>query len=282
MTSTGEQERAMGYVRVSSVRQVDEGNSIDSQIASIQQYARDRGINLLSRDIVIDDGVSGGIPLWDRTGGKRLLKKVESGKFDHLIVINLDRLFRIVSDAIHTVDDLHEEGIGLHVMNLAGQSLDSRSPMGRFFLMIVASFSELERGLISERTREGMAYLKDNHMRFTRSMYGWDVMPDGTIRPNWKEQNHIDYMVWMMKNGMSAHAMAKVNNEKGKRGKNGGKWAAGTVLSVTRNEYHRERTKFPQPKSWGRKPWHRRKRGDKKVVAKVVTEVWDKDDLGEV
>ena len=68
MTSTGEQERARGYVRVSSARQVDEGNSIDSQTASIQQYARDRGINLLSRDIVIDDGVSGGIPLWDRSG----------------------------------------------------------------------------------------------------------------------------------------------------------------------------------------------------------------------
>ena len=196
-----EEERALGYVRVSSARQVDEGNSIDSQIASIQQYARDRRFDLLSRDIVIDDGVSGGIPLWDRTGGKRLLKKVESGKFEHLIVINLDRLFRIVSDAIHTVDDLHEEGIGLHVINFSGQSLDSRTPMGRFFLTIVASFSELERGLISERTREGMAYLKDNHMRFTRSLYGWDVRPDGKLKPNWKEQNNIDYMVWMMKNG---------------------------------------------------------------------------------
>ena len=66
----------MGYVRVSSARQVDEGNSIDSQFASIQQYARDRGISLLSRDIVIDDGVSGGIPLWDRTGGKMLLQVI--------------------------------------------------------------------------------------------------------------------------------------------------------------------------------------------------------------
>ena len=204
---------------------------------------------------------------------------MESGKFEHLIVINLDRLFRIVSDAIHTVDDLHEEGIGLHVINFSGQSLDSRTPMGRFFLTIVASFSELERGLISERTREGMAYLRDNHMRFTRSMYGWDVMPDGTIRPNWKEQNHIDYMVWMMKNGLSAHAMAKANNEKGKRGKDGGKWAAGTVLSVTGNEYHRERTKFPQPKSWGSRPWHRTKRGNKKVATKVAREEWSKEDV---
>ena len=182
-------------------------------------------------------------------------------------------------DAIHTVDELHDEGIGLHVINLGGQSMDTSTSMGRFFFQIVASFSELERGLISERTREGMAFLKDNHMRFTRSMYGWDVREDGGIKPNWKEQNHIDYMAWMMKDGMSAHSIARANNEKGKLGKNGGKWSSETVLSVTRNEYHRERVKFDAAKSWGTRVWQRRRRGDEKVEAKVVTEVWDKGDI---
>jgi len=279
MTGVSANNRAIAYVRVSSARQVDEGNSIASQTASIRQYAKGRGLRLLSRDIVIDEGVSGGIPLWDRPGGRLLMKRVESGKFGHLIAMKLDRLFRITSDAIHTVDELHDEGIGLHVINLGGQSMDTSTSMGRFFFQIVASFAELERGLISERTREGMAYLKDNHMRFTRSMYGWDVREDGGIKPNWKEQNHIDYMVWMMKDGMSAHSIARANNEKGKLGKNGGKWSSETVLSVTRNEYHRERVKFDAPKSWGTRVWQRRRRGDEKVEAKVVTDVWDKGDL---
>ena len=279
MTGVSANNRAIAYVRVSSARQVDEGNSIASQTASIKQYAKGRGLRLLSRDIVIDEGVSGGIPLWDRPGGRLLMKRVESGKFGHLIAMKLDRLFRITSDAIHTVDELHDEGIGLHVINLGRQSMDTSTSMGRFFFQIVASFSELERGRISERTREGMAFLKDNHMRFTRSMYGWDVREDGVIKPNWKEQNHIDYMAWMMKDGMSAHSIARANNEKGKLGKNGGKWSSETVLSVTRNEYHRERVKFDAPKSWGTRVWQRRRRGDEKVEAKVVTEVWDKGDI---
>ena len=283
MSSGGASNRAIAYVRVSSARQVDEGNSMANQSAAIQQYAKGRGLKLLSRDIVHDEGVSGGIPLWERAGGRLVLRRVDSGKFGHLIAMKMDRLFRITSDAIHTVDELHDVGIGLHIISLSGQSLDTSTSMGRFFFQIVASFSELERGLISERTREGMAYLKDNHLRFTRSMYGWDVKADGSIKPNWKEQNNIDYMVWMMKNGMSAHAMARANNEKGKTGKNGGKWSAETVLSVTRNEYHEERFKFDAPKWWGSKSWHRkngkRPQRDEKIVVKPVTEVWDKGDL---
>ena len=42
---------------------------------------------------------------------------------------------------------------------------------------------------------------------------------------------------------------------------------------------HRRRGKFPLPKWWGRKAWHRKRRGDEKVVAKKPKGVWDKDDL---
>ena len=52
-------DRAVGYVRVSTLRQAEEGNSIASQTLSLQRYARNRGLRLRSKDIVIDDGVSG-------------------------------------------------------------------------------------------------------------------------------------------------------------------------------------------------------------------------------
>ena len=55
-------EEAIGYVRVSTVRQVEEGNSIQSQIEDVRNYAKSRGLILRSRNIVIDDGTSGGIP----------------------------------------------------------------------------------------------------------------------------------------------------------------------------------------------------------------------------
>ena len=68
-------KEAIGYVRVSTVRQVEEGNSIQSQIDDLRNYANSRGLILRSKNIVIDDGTSGDIPLWDRANAQRLLIK---------------------------------------------------------------------------------------------------------------------------------------------------------------------------------------------------------------
>ncbi len=77
-------------------------------------------------------------------GGKLLLKKCESGDFGHLIVTKLDRMFRITSDAIHTIDELNDMDVGFHCIDMSGQSLDTTSAMGRFILRFVASSAELE------------------------------------------------------------------------------------------------------------------------------------------
>jgi DNA invertase Pin-like site-specific DNA recombinase len=286
MTKENAGIRAIAYVRVSTSRQADDGNSISTQVTKIRAYAKMRGLKLLSRDIVIDDGVSGGIPLWDRHGGGLLLDRLESGKYQHIIAVKLDRLFRLVSDTLETIDYLHSEDIGVHIIDLKGQALDTSSSMGRFFITMMAALAEMERGLISERTQEGMAYLKDNHLQFTRVIYGWNAKADGSIVPNWKEQELIDYMWWQMaKNGMSATSVARSMNKKGHTGKLGGKWTASNVLRAVRNDYHKERTSFGYPKGWGSKPWHRgrtrSKNGqrDERIDKPPPVEVWDKDDL---
>ena len=134
--------RAIAYVRVSTSKQADDGNSISSQVNRIREYAKLRRLKLLSRDIVTDDGVSGGIPLWDRDGGSLLLDRIDTGKFDHIIAVKLDRLFRIVGDALETIDYLHSEDIGVHIIDLNGQALDTSSSMGRFFITMMAALAE--------------------------------------------------------------------------------------------------------------------------------------------
>ena len=42
----------------------------------------------------------------------------------------------------------------------------------------------MERGLISERTQEGMEQLKAQNKRFTESIFGWDVDVNGMLIPN--------------------------------------------------------------------------------------------------
>ena len=278
--------RAIAYVRVSTTRQAEVGNSIASQSARIRKYAKDRGLKLMSRDIIIDDGVSGGVPFEQRSGGRLVMKRVESGEFGHLISLKLDRMSRDQIDAVQTIDLLDEEGISVHFVDWFGSSLDTRSPMGRFMLQLVAALAEMERGLISERTRDGMEYLRQNMMRFTHSIYGWNVRKDGSLVPNWMEQDAIDYMVWQMKgNDMSATSVARSMNKKGHTGKLGGKWNSSSVLRTVRNGYHTERPCFGYPKGWGSKPWHRggtrRKNGqrDERIDKPPPVEAWGKDDL---
>ena len=277
-------DRAIAYVRVSTVRQVEEGTSIASQDARVKEYARFRRLRLMSRDVVIDDGVSGGVPLFDRTGGSRLADLIETGKYSHVIAVKLDRMFRMTTDAIDTMDYLADLGIAIHFVDFNGQALDTSTSTGRFFITMIAAFAEMERGLISERTRAGMGYLRDNHLRFTKAIYGWDVKEDGSIRPNWLEQSRIDFMAWQMrKNGMSAYSVAKCMNARGWLGKKGGKWTSSSVKRVVGNKFHRTRSEYGIPKKWGTKPWHRkngmRNQRDEKIVVKPVTEVWDKGDL---
>ena len=59
------QPKSIAYIRVSSQRQVDEGVSLDAQKRRIEQLAEFKGLKLDPDDILIEQGVSAGIPLWD-------------------------------------------------------------------------------------------------------------------------------------------------------------------------------------------------------------------------
>ncbi len=258
MSGPRESNRAIGYVRVSTGSQEEDGNSLAQQTRRIQRYAEYRGLRIRSRDIIQERGVSGGVPIYDRPSGALFLERVESGRYAHVISTRVDRMFRNVADAIATIDDLSSLGISIHLLDFQGQALDTGSATGRGLLQVVAAFAEMERGLISERTRDGMAYLRQNLLRFTRSLYGWNVTDGNRLVPSWNEQNQIDYMHWQMEaNGISATAVARSLNTRGIRGKEGGAWQASSVLNTAYNDFHEARNQFPRPSNWNNRPWHR-------------------------
>jgi hypothetical protein len=100
--------------------------------------------------------------------------------------------------------------------------------------------------------------LKATHQKFTQSLYGWNVKEDGSLYPNWNEQDVIDYMYWQIDvNGMSASAVARNLNKLNIKGKRGGKWYSSGLIRVKNNPFHIQRKKYPKPKNWGEKYWHR-------------------------
>jgi DNA invertase Pin-like site-specific DNA recombinase len=251
--------KTIAYIRVSSQRQVDEGNSLEAQKRRIIQLAQFKGLSIAPEDFLIEKGVSAGIPLWERPMGRVLRRKLLSGEYSNLIAMKLDRLFRITTDMLLTVQEVEDMGVRLLIADLGGEAIDTSTSTGRFMLTIFGGIAEMERGLISERTQEGMDQLKAQNKRFTESIFGWDVDVNGMLIPNWYEQDLIDWMDWQIEvNGMSAAAVARSLNARGITGKRGGQWQGQSVKRTISHTFHANRMDFPFPSNWGTMPWHRK------------------------
>jgi putative DNA-invertase from lambdoid prophage Rac len=87
------------YARVSTVRQADEGESLEVQERTIAGYALMHGTK--ADQVFVERGVSGSKPLSDRPQGGALLAAMQPG--DTIITPKLDRMFRSTLDALNVL-----------------------------------------------------------------------------------------------------------------------------------------------------------------------------------
>jgi site-specific DNA recombinase len=166
------------YLRVSTQEQAREGISLAAQEARLRAYCELRGLRVV--EVVIDAGVSGGKPVHSRIGGQRILDLVQRSAVAHVVTYKLDRLFRDCADCLTVTAAWDKKAIALHLVDLGGQTLDTSSAMGRFFLTVMAGAAELERNLIRERTSEAMGYVRSQgHKTGGDVPYGYMVAADG-------------------------------------------------------------------------------------------------------
>lgn len=148
--------KTVGYARVSTEEQKRTGISLDAQAERIKAYCQYHNLELV--DLLSEGGVSAAKPLGSRPLGAKLLQRVVEDGVGHVVSVKLDRLFRNALDCLQVVDDWMHEGVALHLVDFGGEAMSTNTPMGRFFLQNAASFAELERNMISARTREAIQY----------------------------------------------------------------------------------------------------------------------------
>ena len=88
----------------------------------------------------------------DRPRLKECLGYLRKG--DVLVVLDLDRLGPLAGELIRLVDELQAKGVGFRALNA---SFDNAKFIGRAFLQIQAAFAGMERNVIRQRVREGVA-----------------------------------------------------------------------------------------------------------------------------
>ena len=87
----------------------------------------------------------------DRPGLAEAVSHLRSG--DVLVIWKLDRLGRAVKGLVEFVADLQEQGVQFRSLT---DGIDTTTPAGRFFFHVMASLAQMERELMTERTRAGL------------------------------------------------------------------------------------------------------------------------------
>ena len=224
--------QAIGYARVSSQEQVD-GTSLKNQEDQIRAYCAMKGIELQA--VLVDAAVSGGKPLADRPAGRKVVNALMTGQADSIIVCKLDRGFRSASDCLINVEAWEKRGVSLHILNLGGQTIDTSTPTGKFFITVMAGAAELERNLIRERCNEGRKARRAEGKRIGEVPYGWELADDGkSLVEALEEQEALALIHDMNASGYTLRAIAAELNLRAYSAKKGGTWTHGQVQSVLR------------------------------------------------
>jgi DNA invertase Pin-like site-specific DNA recombinase len=79
---------------------------------------------------------------------------------DVLVVTKPDRLARSTAELLAIEADLSKRGVGLIVLSMGGERLDTRNPTSKLMLTILAGVATWEREIMLERQREGIARAK--------------------------------------------------------------------------------------------------------------------------
>lgn len=193
-----------GYVRVSTQRQAEDGQSLEVQERSIRGYAM-----MLGREIdrvFVDEAVSGSVPVAQRPQGARLLSNLEAG--DMIITPKLDRMFRSALDALETLKWLQDRKVQLHMIDLGGDVIGNG--VSKLVFTILSAVAEAERDRTRERIREVKADQK-RHNRFLggKLPYGYKVDPTGTnlLVPDERRQKFIQVMLAGARDGHPLRAI---------------------------------------------------------------------------
>lgn len=137
------------YVRVSSQEQAKEGYSIGEQLERLKKYCE--AMNWTIADSYLDPGYSGGDT--ERPGLKAMIRDIENGEIDKVVVYKLDRLSRSQKDTLFLIEDVFLKN-NTDFVSMT-ENFDTSTPFGRAMIGILAVFAQLERDKINERTLMG-------------------------------------------------------------------------------------------------------------------------------
>ena len=220
--------KAIGYIRVSTEEQAREGISLEVQEDKIKKYVDLHNLELV--EVIRDEGKSG--KDLNREGIQKIMSWCREGKIDQLIVYKMDRLTRRTLDLLTLVEEVFKpNSVQFHSIS---EKVDTSTAQGKFFLTITGAMAQMERDLISERTREALRYKISQGENVGSPPLGFLAEDKKLLRID-GEFKVVNYIKSLKRKRLSLRQIVNRLNEQGISTKRGGKWYAGTVRYILRN-----------------------------------------------
>jgi len=216
-------EKAIGYIRVSTEQQADEGISLAAQRAKINLWCELNDCELVA--IYEDAGISGKT-IEKRPRLQTALAEIKKGMA--LVVYSLSRMSRTTNHCIAIADELKAKGSDLVSIT---EKLDTSSAMGEFFFTVMAALGQMERKVTGERTKAALAHKKAIGEKYAPVPFGYAEV-NKRLEVVKHEADLVTEIFSKRASGETLQSIAQALNEKGVIGKQGGKWYASSVSCI--------------------------------------------------
>ena len=146
------------YCRVSTGNQ---STGLEAQVRALREYC---SRNAITDYVIYEDENQSGIKS-SRPSLDRMMKDVRGGFIEKVIVYSFSRYARSVTHLLRALEEFKNLKIGFVSIT---ESIDTNTPLGSAVFTILGSVAQLERDLIAERVRNGLANAKAKGIRIGR------------------------------------------------------------------------------------------------------------------
>ena len=231
-----EQKRCAVYTRKSTDENLDSAfNSLDAQYDACSSYVRSQagmGWTLVGKRYD-DGGYSGGT--MNRPALTELLKDIESGQIDIVVVYKIDRLSRSLCDFTDLFKTFERHGVSFVSVT---QQIDTSNAAGRMMLNILMSFAQFEREMTADRIRDKIYASKKRGMwTGGPTPYGY-VLEDKRLKVDPDAAKAVKMIFERYVATASSMQVARELNASNHMRPNGKEWRPGMVLVILKNRVY--------------------------------------------
>lgn len=135
------------YARVSTQ---DQATGLESQVRALNEYCRIN--NITDYELFADEGISG--TKSSRPALDRMMKAVRDNEVECVVVYSFSRFARSTTHMLNGLEEMKK--VNTNFVSLT-EKIDTSSPIGKAMFVIISAIAALERDLIAERVKNGLA-----------------------------------------------------------------------------------------------------------------------------